>query len=216
MSKLFLVLFAVLTVGSLPAFSQGISPLVQVVHANKKGEAAGSFMVLNSGLHPLVTTLSVKPIGFSDAGMEAVATNGGKLTVNASSIQTPPKSQSSIEFKASCPTSCAFLILTADSTQEKKTAEGLHVRMVLAETIYVEMQPIRKEEMKLTWTSPTTLLLENTGDGFDRPEIDVRTAGKTTPLPYFPIMPRGKHTIEVPPASSVDLRFEKFSLKSQP
>lgn len=195
--------------------AQGISPVVQVIHANKHGEANGSFAILNESIRPIVSLLSVRPVVFDETGRMTLgaALTGAQLILNASSIKIPPKSQSNVDFKTVCPTSCAFLVLTGDTT-EKKVESGLNVRLVLAETIYVESQAIRKDEIRLTRTSPTTLLVENLGDGFDRPDVDVHADGKTMPMPSFPLMPHGKRIETVPDKADVTLRFEKFTLKN--
>ena len=207
---LVITLFAVITTSA-----QGISPLIQIIRSNHSGIARGTLSVLNGSLMPLVSTLQVTGFSVSEEGEVSLVPLPLDIhvTLSSSSVRVPPQSQSSVEFQATCPSSCQFLIMTSDSV-ERRVSDGISIKVILPETVYIEREPIRKGDITLAWQDAKTLLVSNNGGGFDRPLVDALLNNKSTPLPSIPLMPHAHRFIhfDVPP-SKVTLRGEKFKLE---
>jgi hypothetical protein len=210
-----IILTAILMMTS-PAFSQGISPVIQEIHANKKGEVVGSFTVMNKSLRPMISTLQVRGFAVDEEGKISIQPLSPDIQImfHGSSVQIPPASDSVVDFKAVCPKSCWFLIMTQD-VELRRISSGLTVGLVLPETVYVSQEPIRKSDISLTWLTPTSLRIQNTGDGLDRPNMDCKIGDKMQPLASIPIFPHGSRIVQIPQgASEVKIQFEKFKLSA--
>jgi hypothetical protein len=192
----------------------GVSPVIQVVHPNKKGIAHGSFTVLNNSLLPVVTTLTIQGFAISNGGEIAMQPldPSDVISLSATSVRVPPQGSSIVGFEADCPRSCAFFVVT-NISQERRVSDGLSVRVNVPETIYCFATPMRKDDVATKWIDPSTLLVQNSGQGGDRPEVDFVAGGKTQPFPSVALMPGASRLLRFPaPPSKVVLRGEHFSM----
>jgi hypothetical protein len=196
----------------------GISPLIQVLKTNRHGQARGHFSVLNGSLTPTVATVEVRGFAIDENGQLSIqpVDSSSHIALSASSVRVPPQSQSTVDFSAQCPNSCEFSILTM-SAPEKKVSLGLSIKTAFAETVYCQSQTINKTDIKTTWQDPLTLLVENLGEGFDRPEVDARLDGKMAAQPSIPLMPHVKRFVHFPSKpSKITLQFERFKVETNP
>jgi hypothetical protein len=205
---------------AVPAFSQGISPLVEVIHANKKGHAEGTFQVVNQTIGPLATTLEVRGFALDESGhfvAQDLDTTKVHVKLDSMSARIPPQSSHAFTFTADCDGPCQFWILTFDGAA-KHIENGVKIVTVIAETIYVTTDPLQKDDVSATWTDSKTLVLENHSAKMARATPnDVHYAAKTEPYPDFTMEPNARRvlTFENPP-TKVEVKFEKFRIETSP
>jgi hypothetical protein len=211
-----IIFFALLaTLFATPAFSQGLSPLIQIIHANKKGHATGAFQVVNGTLSPMSTVLEVKGFSLDENGhsnIEDLDNTKIHVALDSMSARIAPQSNHTFTFTADCVGPCQFRILTFDGSA-KHIDSGVQVKIVLAETIYVETDPLRQDEVTATWAG-NDLVLQNHSTKMARAENN--TAGKIQ-LADFTLEPQSRRILhfDSPPQGVVTIRFEKFEIKSQ-
>lgn len=196
----------------------GISPVLQVVHANKHGKASGTFSVSNGSLVPIVSVLEIHSFAIDAEGNVTVQplAAGNSVVLGSSSVRVPPQSSAVIDFHAVCPASCEFFIISS-AAPETKTTQGIKVRIVIPETVYIATAPVQKSDITTKWTDSQTLVVTNTGAGFDRPALDAVLDGKSTVMPSVPLMPgatRIIHFKSVP--SKVVLQGDHFKIQTAP
>ena len=206
------------------AENQGISPLVQVIHANKKGHADGTFQSINGTTGPLAVTLEVKALVLdSDGYAKLVDVDKSKMhiTLDSTAERLAPLSSHTFSFAADCEGPCQFLIIT-HSGAIQKVESGVAVRVALAETIYVEQpSPMQKTDVDVSWTNAHTLVLKNTSAKMARfSPNDIHYADKKTTVPYpdFTLDPNATRVLHFDDAipASVELHAERFEVKTTP
>lgn len=222
MKKVILVLTAIIA-ATVSTSAQGISPLIQIIHANKKGHADGTFQATNGTASPMVVTTEVKAFSLdADGSAHLSDIDKSKMTVSldAMSARVPPLSSHTFTFTVDCPTACQFLILTYDGSA-RKVENGISVKTVLAETVYVEQpSPMQKQDVTVSWTDAHTLVLKNTSGKMARfSPNDIHYADKrTSPYPDFSLLPHATRVLHFPDAAPVrvELHAEHFAINATP
>lgn len=219
MRNLILMIFIFATMGA-TAKSQGLSPLIQVMHANKHGHASGTFQVVNGTLAPLATTLEVKGFVLDEAGHSQIADLPANVHValDATSARIPPQSSHTFSFAVDCQGPCQFRVLTFDGSA-KHTDGGMSVKTVIAETIYVEgPEPLKRDDVTASWMNPHTLVLTNHSPKMERATPnDVRTGGKTQPYADFTLEPLATRVVSFDSKpDSIVIHFEHFKIETTP
>jgi hypothetical protein len=196
------------------AFSQGLSPLVSVLHADKHGHATGTLQAVNQTLMPIAVTLELKGFTLDETGhMTATELDTTKVRValDSTSARVPPQSNHTFAVSVDVTEPAAFYILSCNG-QARHQDNGVQVKTCVAETVYVVMEPLRKTDVTAAWTDAHTLLVTNTSEHAGRAEYN--TAGKAQ-LPDFTLMPHASRILHVDESTQgATLRFEKFTLKT--
>lgn len=222
MRRVILILIATIAV-TLSTSAQGLSPLVQILHQNKKGHAESTFQSINGTAAPMVVIAEIKALSLDVDGHGQLSEpdkSKMRVALDSMSARVPPLSSHTFSFTVDCEGPCSFLILTY-SGGAKKVEEGVSMKVVLAETVYVEQpSPMQKEDVTVSWTDAHTLVLKNTSGKMARfSPNDIHYADKkSVPYPDFTLLPNATRVLHFPDdaPARVELHAEKFAVNASP
>ena len=136
------ILILILSLGLVPAASAqgGVSPVIQNLHANKKGIATGSFRVLNRSLTDLAVTFQPRSLSWSrDGKMTNVRPldNGISVQLSETSALVPIRSERAVSFKAICMSTPCYFDIFSVMRPVRKSGPGVSIAAAIGEGVYV-------------------------------------------------------------------------------
>jgi hypothetical protein len=201
------------------AAAQQISPPLASYSQTKVSD---SFEIKNvSETQPLtVVSLTAKTFTIDSNGDPTfVDIDPSKISLKLSeqSARIPPLGTHEFFVEAKClqsKTPCWYTIYV--SLAMGRTADGVAVTVMLPHTTYLYANSIKRSDVDITWIDNKTFKLTNTGNGLDRPYVEMWTTDgkKTIGAPLLPSQSR--QFVSEAPIQKIKIHFTKFTADAKP